>query len=115
MIKDEDKKKKFRNFPLEKHIRITEETDLKLKQLKKELGLNYSEIIEILINGGMPYTKVFFSIQHELKKQGVNLNQITKHINTTKIIDNDVCNEIKNIKSKINELIHLLKEQNKHN
>lgn len=111
IIKEDVKKTRSNTL---KHIRTSKETDLKLKQIKLELGLNYSETIHILVNGGFPYTKVFFNIRHELKKQGVNLNQITKHINTTKQIDNDVYIEIQEMNKNIAELILLLKET-KHN
>lgn len=101
--------KKTRSNTL-KHIRTSKETDLKLKQIKQELGLNYSETIEILVNGGFPYTKVFFDIRHELKKQGVNLNQITTRINSKKQIDINAYIKIQEMNKNIAELILLLKE-----
>ena len=83
---------------LKKHLWVTERQNEKLKYLKNELGLNYSEIIRAIIDKDFIYINLYNKILHELNKQGNNLNQITRHVNTEKTLDNKILYEIEQIK-----------------
>lgn len=95
---------------IQKHLWINEAQDKKLKLLKQELGLNYGQIFRAVIDRDYLYINLYNKICHELNKQGNNLNQIARHINTDKEIDKQILVELSKIREKQEQIRERLYE-----
>jgi hypothetical protein len=89
----------MRSHNKKKHLWVSEQQNQKLKQLKRDLGLNASDVFRTAIDKDYPYINLYFKIATELKKQGTNLNQIARHANTSKKIDEETLKAIEELKS----------------
>lgn len=91
-------------------VRLSSEEKQLLKDKAKSFGLTMSEYMRKCVYGYSLNSKTDIQTVFELKKIGVNLNQIAKHVNTLPvdsnikesiILLNDYILELKNITSKI--------------
>ena len=71
-------------------VRISGSDEIKLKQKCYDLGITISDFIRGSINGYVPNIKLnkeIARLSNEIRKIGVNINQIAKKVNSTGKID----------------------------
>ena len=101
----------MRTRPIRKQFWFTEEEAKELKMKAIKVGLTESDVIRSLIMDYRPKEKPpkeFYYLILELRKIGININQIAKKANSIGFIDNSYYkNEIK----KIDNIIESMKEK----
>ena len=94
-------------------VRISGSDEIKLKQKCYDLGITISDFIRGSINGYIPNIKLnkeIARLSNEIRKIGVNINQIAKKANETGNINEIYFNNYKQeLDSKIKEIDKFLK------
>lgn len=85
------------------HIRISREEKKKIFNIAKSLGVSLSTYSRKSLLKEKVISKTDIQTVFEIKKIGVNLNQLAKHINTLPV-DEEIIKSLKSIDSYINEL-----------
>ncbi|MFY2818586.1 plasmid mobilization relaxosome protein MobC [Achromobacter xylosoxidans] len=97
---------------VKKHLWITKEQDDKLKNHRKNFGLNNGEFFRRCIDKDFIYIKQFLKLTKEINKIGININQIAYRCNSNEEIDELTLNELISINEKLNELLKEMRKKN---
>lgn len=97
---------------VKKHLWITKEQDDKLKNHRKNFGLNNGEFFRRCIDKDFIYVKPFLRLTKEINKIGVNLNQVAFRCNSNEEIDKLALQELKSINENLNELLKEMRKKN---
>ena len=98
-------KKQDDMYRIRKNIYLTEEQNLRLIQKSKKLGFSQSQFMRKIINDECIYINLITQLRIEFSRQGNNLNQLVKYINTYK--------DISGIEEAILKDINCLREEQK--
>lgn len=85
------------------HIRVSKEEKDKIANIAKKLGVSLSTYTRKSLLRERITSKTDIQTIFEIKKIGVNLNQLAKHINTLPL-DEEIVRSLSNIDNYINEL-----------
>ena len=85
------------------HIRVSKEEKDKIANIAKKLGVSLSTYTRKSLLRERITSKTDIQTMFEIKKIGVNLNQLAKHINTLPL-DEEIVRSLSNIDNYINEL-----------
>lgn len=97
---------------IKKHLWITKEQDDKLKNHRKNFGINNGEFFRRCIDKDFIYIKPFLKLTKEINKIGVNLNQIAYRCNSNESIDELTLNELIKTNETLNELLKEMRRKN---
>lgn len=88
-------------------FRLTQEEYERIKSKVKESGLSQQQfLLKTALEKEIIYIKEFQSLIFQIKKIGININQIAKHCNETGAISKD---DMKEIKEGVNRIWQSLK------
>ncbi len=85
------------------HIRVSKEEKDKIANIAKSLGVSLSTYTRKSLLGERVTSKIDIQTMFEIKKIGVNLNQLAKHINTLPL-DEEIIKSLSSINNYINEM-----------
>lgn len=85
------------------HIRVSKEEKDKIANIAKSLGVSLSTYTRKSLLGERVTCKIDIQTMFEIKKIGVNLNQLAKHINTLPL-DEEIIKSLSSINNYINEM-----------
>lgn len=78
---------------------VSKEQRQKLNQDRKNLGLNSSELIRLLLSKDFPYVEQLNKLVYQVNRYSNNLNQIAYRCNLKKDIDDEDLKDIREIKT----------------
>ncbi|QKL57718.1 plasmid mobilization relaxosome protein MobC [Ralstonia solanacearum] len=89
---------------------VSKEQRQKLNQDRKNLGLNSSELIRLLLSKEFPYVEQLNKLVYQVNRYSNNLNQIAYRCNLKKDIDDEDLEDIRDIKKGLYLLIDEVKK-----
>ena len=89
---------------------VSKEQRQKLNLDRKNLGLNSSELIRLLLSRDFPYVEQLNKLVYQVNRYNNNLNQITYRCNLKKDIDDEDLADVKKIKDGLYLLIDEVKK-----